>query len=81
MSKLEFGADGEMKWQRVEPPLWWAAAKRHVVADRHLSNGLRQHMVSGTVAPETFVANAQVIGADDIQNAEFSREPSHLSAA
>lgn len=75
------GRDGTMKWQRVTPPLWWAAAGLHIVADRHLPDGQRQHMVSGTVPAGTVIANAQVIGELDCRGAEFSSELSHLSVA
>lgn len=73
--------DGEtMGWQRVQPPIWWQAAGRHVIADRHLPDGTRQHMVDGSVLAGTVIANAQVIGVDDLPGATFSATPSHLSA-
>lgn len=68
-----------MKWERVTPPLFWPAAKAFVVADRHLPDGIRQHMVQGSVAPGLVIANAQVVGEDDLPDAEFSELPSHLS--
>jgi hypothetical protein len=77
---IEFGSDGCMRWERVTPPVWWRAAGRTVIADRHLSDGTRQHMVEGHVDAGTVVGNAQVIGADDVPMAEFSARPSHLSA-
>ena len=76
----EFGADGVMKWQRVIPPLWWPEAARHVVADRHLPDGTRQHLVEGAVEPGLVIANAQVLGEASVQNVEFSPVLSHLSA-
>lgn len=77
--ETEFGADGAMKWQRVVPPIHWPAANAVVVADRHLPDGTRQHMVPGSVLAGLVVANAQVIGQEDVPNAEFSETPSHLS--
>jgi hypothetical protein len=71
--------DEVMAWERVRPPIWWPAAGRHVVADRHLPDGMRQHMVDGSVPAGTVIANAQVIGADDAPDAMFSARPSHLS--
>jgi hypothetical protein len=68
-----------MLWQRVMPAVWWPAAGRFVVADRHLPNGTRQHMVEGRVAPGTVIANAQVVGWDDMPNVQFARSLSHLS--
>lgn len=68
-----------MDWERVQPPIWWPAAGRHVVADRHLPDGTRQHMVEGSVPAGTIIANAQVIGADDAQEARFSVAMSDLS--
>lgn len=71
--------DEVMGWERVKPPIWWPAAGRHVVADRHLPDGMRQHMVKGSVPAGTVIDNAQVIGADDVPEAKFSATLSHLS--
>lgn len=76
---VEFDADGEMLWQRVVPPIWWAAADRFIVADRHLPDGTRQHMVGGGVEQGTVIASAQIVGQDDMKNARFSAIQSHLS--
>lgn len=73
--------DETTPWERVDPPLWWGAAQSHVVADRHLPSGTRQHMVQGHAAPGLVIANAQVFGEDDLVNPLFSDTPSHLSAA
>lgn len=78
-SKSLFDEADAMPWERVNPPLWWAEASRHVIADRHLPDGTRQHMVEGHVPAGTVVANAQVIGSLDVPGACFSSEPSHLS--
>jgi hypothetical protein len=77
--QTEFGSDGAMKWERVSPPIPWPAANAVVVADRHLPDGTRQHMVPGSVAPGLVIANAQVIGQDDVPEAEFAAHLSHLS--
>ncbi len=77
--ELEFGNDGTMKWQRVIPPIQWDAAQALIVADRHLPDGTRQHMVPGSVPAGRVVANAQVIGEVDVPLAEFASVPSHLS--
>ena len=63
--KTEFGVDGVMKWERVNPPCPWPAANTVVVADRHLPDGTRQHMVPGSVPIGLVIANAQVIGQED----------------
>lgn len=76
---IERGTDGVMKWERVQPPLWWPAAQLHIVADRHLCDGTRQHMVEGHVEPGLVIGNAQVIGAQDTPDAEFAALLSHLS--
>lgn len=68
-----------VKWQRVTPPIEWKPAKAVIVADRHLPDGTRQHMVRGSVPQGLVVNNAQVIGEDDLPDAEFSSVPSHLS--
>lgn len=69
-----------LPWQRVVPPLWWLAARRHVVADRHLPDGTRQHLVKGCAPAGLVIANAQVVGEDDVPDAQFSEQLSHLSA-
>lgn len=76
MNTIELGSDGEMKWERVDPPFWWSAAKRYVVGDRHLSNGVRQHLVQGSVPMGTIISNAEVIGEADLPLAEFSNKAS-----
>lgn len=73
--------DAATDWERVEPPVWWSAAGRYVIADRHLPDGTRQHMVEGSVQPGVIIANAHVIGANDQNSARFSATPSHLSRA
>lgn len=77
---VEFGQDGAMKWQRVSPPIFWRRANAYIVADRHLPDGTRQHMVQGSVDPNRIVSGAHVIGEDDARDAEFSEIPSHLSS-
>lgn len=74
----EIGKDGEMRWERIVPPIWWPEAGRHVVADRYLTDGTRQHMVAGTVAVGTVISNAQIVGESDAAEAEFSTQLSHL---
>lgn len=51
-----------MQWERVAPPYYWAEIDDYVIADRHLPDGTRQHMVRGTVEPGRVVRNAQIIG-------------------
>lgn len=51
-----------MPWEFFETPVFWAAINDHVIADRHLPDGTRQHMVRGHVEDGKVVANAQVIG-------------------
>lgn len=53
-------------WDKLDPPVWWEAIKDFVIADRHLPDGTRQHMVRGNVAPGLVVNNAQVIVEDDL---------------
>lgn len=77
--QIEFSLDGVMKWQRVEPPLWWPQAQRFIVADRTLPDGTRQHMVPGSVSAPLIVSNAEVLGAEDFPSAEFSSVASPLS--
>lgn len=79
MAELEFGKDGAMKWERVSPPFKWRAAGRLIVGDRHLPDGRRQYMVLGSVAMGLQVDNADVVGEDDLPDAEFSQKPSLLS--
>lgn len=76
---IEFGKDGNAKWERVAPPIPWPDANAVIVADRHLPDGTRQHMIQGSAQPGMVVANAQVIGEDDSPHAEFASVVSHLS--
>lgn len=68
-----------LPWNRVSPPLWWQAAGKHLVGDRHLPDGTRQHLVEGTMPAGMVIAGAQVFGAQDWPQARFSDTPSHLS--
>lgn len=77
--RIEFDKDDVMKWERVSPPIPWPEAKTVIVADRHLPNGTRQHMVLGSISVGLVIGNAQVIGQDDVPQAEFSKTLSHLS--
>lgn len=76
---MEFAPDDIMPWERVIPPLWWPAAKANVIADRHLPDGTRQHMVKGRVEPGLVIQNAQVVGEDDSPDAPYSDHLSRLS--
>lgn len=70
-----------MQWQRIEPPLYWPQIGKHIVADRCLPDGTRQHMVPGHVAPGLVVSNAQIIGQADCPGIHYSAEKSHLSTS
>ena len=62
-----------MKWQRVSPAgYYWKEADAIVIGDRHLPNGVRQHLVKGSVPKGLVISNAQVIGEDDVPEVEFS---------
>ncbi len=63
-----------MKWHRCVPQIPWKLANALIIADRHLPNGVRQHMVKGSAQAGLVVANAQVIGQDDVPEAEFYKE-------
>lgn len=56
------GRDGHMLWERVEPPYHWKTTGLYIVADRHLNDGTRQHMVEGRVEPGCVRAGAQIMG-------------------
>lgn len=76
--EIEYGTDGCLKWERVIPPFWWDKGELLVVADRHLEDGTRQHMVLGNVAPGTVLHGAQIVGESDCVDAEYSTGLSHL---
>lgn len=61
-----FDPDDVMPWQYLDKPYYWPALGKHVIADRHLPDGTRQHMVEGHVEPVVVINNAQVIGQDDL---------------
>ena len=52
----------ELEWEFWEPTPWRGYT---IIADRHLPDGTRQHLVKGSVHKGTVVANAQIIGEDD----------------
>ena len=51
------------EWERIEPALEWRGYT--VIGDRHLPNGIRQHLVKGSIPEGTIVNNAQIIGEDN----------------
>ena len=51
------------EWEYVDPPVVWKDYT--VIGDRHLPNGVRQHLVVGSVPSGTVVNNAHIIGEDD----------------
>lgn len=57
----------EMRWQRVEPPIWWEDIGDFIIADGGLGT-LRAHMVRGHVEPGRVVKNAHIIGQADWPN-------------
>lgn len=71
--------DEPMPWLRVAPPIWWPAAAMYIVADRHLPDGTRQHMVEGHVPEGLVIDNAQVIGEADMPDTRFDVRLSPLS--
>lgn len=80
MNSIEIGSDGIPKWERLSQPIWWPQANAHLVADRHLPCGQREHMVTGSVPAGLVIDNANVVGEDDVPTAEFSSRPSHVRA-
>jgi len=79
LERATFEPADVMPWERADPPLWWPALKDLVIADHHLPDGTRQHMVRGHVEPGLVVSNAQVIGEANCPGAPFSPMKSHLS--
>lgn len=55
----------ESTWFRVVPALWWPQARAYVVADSHLPDGTRRHLVRGSCLPDHIVAGALVLGEED----------------
>jgi hypothetical protein len=52
------------EWNRIDPPIYVKELEDYVIADRHLPNGIRQHVVQGKPKLGAFWANAQIFGAD-----------------
>lgn len=67
-------------WERVDPPLYWPQIGKYIVADRHLPDGTRQHMVRGHVESGCVVNNAQILGEDDCSSARYSTKKIHSDA-
>lgn len=68
----------ESTWFRVVPALWWPQAQAYVVADSHMPDGTRRHLVRGTCVPGHIVAGAQVLGEEDQAPPVTCTELSHL---
>ena len=61
-------ADQPLPWEILPEPVWWRAADMWVIADRHLPDGTRQHVVRGSVPAGTVIANAQVFGEECLED-------------
>ncbi len=59
-----------MDWEYFDHPIYWNEINDFVIADRHLPDGMRQHMVKGHVESGKVVCNAQIIGQDDVSETE-----------
>lgn len=68
----------DLRWQRIEPPIWWGEIGAFIIADGSLGT-LRAHMIRGHVEPGRAVKNAHIIGQADWPNALYSETLSHLS--
>ena len=55
----DFYEDGTRKWQRFYEPFYWERYDITVVADRHLPNGKRQHIVIEDIE-DTEIRNADI---------------------
>ena len=53
-------------WQVLSPAYAWKEHNLLVLADRHLLDGTRQHLVAGSVPPGLQLSNAQIFGYDDL---------------
>lgn len=53
-------------WKVFLSPVPWAGTKWSVLADRHLPDGTRQHIVDGEVEPGQMFANAMLFGQDHL---------------
>lgn len=58
-------------WARISPPYFWEQAQLHVVGDRHLDDGTRQHLVLEEVQPGLVINNAQVFSEKEFPQAEY----------
>lgn len=76
---MQNNEDNAMPWERVDPPIFWPQYGNYIVADRHLPDGTRQHMVQGHVKPGRVLNNAQIIGEADCPETRYSSQKSHLS--
>lgn len=56
-----FDESDVMPWKPMAEPYFWHDLGVTVIADRHLPDGTRQHMVQEQVAPGLVHANAQVL--------------------
>lgn len=63
-----------LEWEYLDPPYFWEAINDYVIADRHLPDGTRQHMIKGHVKPGLIICNAQIIGQEDVTDVENEQD-------
>ena len=54
-----------VKFEKVVPPYFWSKYNLTVLYDRHLPNGIRQHVVAEHVPNGTILDNAEIYWNND----------------
>jgi len=49
-----------------DSPMYWDRIGDFVIGERYLPDGVRQHLVNGTVGCKLVVANAWIVGNEDL---------------
>jgi len=74
MSHQTQSEDNIRQWTKIDPPFWWKEINAYVVADRHLPDGTRQHLVKGYTGSAIEVNNAKLIRIENVFNKGISNE-------
>lgn len=69
---IKFDSDGNMLWNRVEPPYYWKAHDLHIVAERFDDWGMPEYIVYGDVENGTILGGAIVYSWDYKHSVAFS---------
>ena len=70
--KLIMAPENVMEWEILDTSIYAEGFNDWIVADRHLPNGIRQHVIKGKVPEVRVWHNAEIFGSDTLSSVKSS---------